>query len=173
MDLASYIKLLLKDGKFSKDLINQEVTGFPCSREILLALCEKDQFIKLVTNGCTSKAEINLLIGELYEQLFRYNRKKDYLREPGKLFLEQLGIELLKKLPEPAISDFVRSLESVVETDNKENPYLDPATSAGVDRENSISKQQSDRIFGIDLGTTNTVISFTEGTNTVIVPSAR
>jgi len=173
MDLASYIKLLVTDGKITKDFIDQEVTGFPCSREILLALCEKDQFIRLVTNGCASKAEINLLTGELYDQLFRYNRKKDYLKEPGKLFLNQLGIELLERMSETTISDIGNSLESVAETDNKDNPYLDPTTSSRVDRENSVFRQKSDRIFGIDLGTTNTVISFTEGTNTVVVPSAQ
>ena len=137
VDLPSYIKLLVKEGEFTKTLIDQEVVGFPCSREILLALCEKDQFIKLVTNGCVNKAEINLLIGELYDQLFRYNRKKGYLQEPGRIFLKQLETELLEKMY-GTICDSGEFERPEAETDNEEDPSLEPSKSARVDSENSV-----------------------------------
>ena len=136
MDIEAFIKLLIDAEDFSADLLETEVLGLPSSKEIILALCEKDQFIRLI-KGRVHKAEISLLVGELFDQLFRYNRSKDYLREQAREFLKKLEEELVGKIAPDTLTGSIKSKDYALDSDYQ-STFPEPPKSAKIDSENNV-----------------------------------
>lgn len=72
----------------------QQIPDEPAAREILLLCQETDQFRTILTTN--NKKLIQICCGELYQNVI-VESQKDYLRKPGKRFLDSLRDEAIRR----------------------------------------------------------------------------